>query len=159
MLCIEDGMLVNITGNPDRVKKWLTNSSGYYLQAFVTKINKATELEVKQTPAYLTQLIGRFHGLDTKLIGLYRSDTDSSVTSVTYKYLVGMGSIVIGKATITIQELNDVRTATLVYQYRVSAPEYRAKNTNMKQRYRKGKPRTFRDNIHRWRKYEGERHR
>ena len=118
---MNDEPLVRIGGSQSDWKKWLTKSKGFYLQGFTTKINQATDLDIKQSPLYLTQLISRYHDLDQRLIGLYRSGVDSSVTSVTYNYWVGMGKVVIGKATVLIQSLNNVNTISFTYQYRVTA--------------------------------------
>lgn len=156
---MNDEPLVRIGGSQSDWKKWLTKSKGFYLQGFTTKINQATDLDVKQSPLYLTQLISRYHSLDQRLIGLYRSGVDSSVTSVTYNYWVGMGKIVIGKATVLIQSLNNVNTISFTYQYRVTASEYRAKNTNIKSRHAGGNSLNGqRKTIARWRDYDKERH-
>lgn len=156
---MDDEPLVRIGGSQSDWNKWLTKSKGFYLQGFTTKINQATDLDVKQSPLYLTQLISRYHDLDQRLIGLYRSGVDSSVTSVTYNYWVGMGKIVIGKATVLIQSLNNVNTISFTYQYRVTASKYRAKNTNIKSRHAGGNSLNGqRKTIARWRDYDKERH-
>lgn len=145
--------LIKIRGNPERVKKFLQSKHGYYLQGFKTTINQATNLEIKQTPIYAKQLVGRFHDLNPKLIGLYRVNADSDITSFNYQYIVGMGQVVIGKMNVKVQEVNDEVTIRYIYQYKVSSSEYRREATTMKRRDNSNSYKNFRGNARKWRKY------
>lgn len=149
----EDEPLIKIRGNPERVKKFLQSNHGYYLQGFKTKINKATDLEVKQLPLYGKQLVARFHDLNPKLVGLYRVSSDSDITSFNYQYIVGMGQVVIGKMNVKVQEINNEVTIRYIYQYKVSSSEYRKEATTMKQRDNSNNYKNFRGNARKWRKY------
>lgn len=111
-----------LLSDPDQQAKgylsWLTGTSGYYYTAFVHKYTKLTPREVTYVEKLLISDIREFY--NTQAQGYYLEEIETSYTnfSKTVSYYVKQSIIVKGRATISVLQVGDSYTATLVYATR-----------------------------------------
>lgn len=97
---------------------WLIGTGGYYYTAFVHEYNDLTAHEIKYVEKLLLSEIKSYYHSDIKGYHLVETSTRHINFHKSVQYIVKLGAVTKGKATISVQQVADKFNVILVYAIR-----------------------------------------